>query len=59
MTDEIKEFCLSDLIREFEGGKDTNIYTKDVKEFIKKLKKYFTTKQSRYFIDKLAGEKLI
>ena len=29
------------------------------KEFIKLLKRYFTTKQSRTFIDKFAGPKLI
>ena len=38
-------------------GTTLNYYQeRDVKKFIKRLKGYFTTKQSRNFINKLAGE---
>jgi len=35
------------------------IWIEDVKQFIKDLKKYFTTKQSKNYIDKLAGKELV
>jgi len=41
------------------GLKSGFLDVEDVKEFIKWLKKYFVTKQSRKFIDSLAGDKLI
>ena len=54
------DFVLSEKI----GGKVLpndigDLSVKDVKEFIRLLKRYFTTKQSRDFINKLAGEELI
>ena len=51
------EFNLSEKEVEIEElGK--MFFPEDVKEFIRLLKIYFTTKQSRDFINKLAGEKL-
>ena len=50
------EFNLSEKIVDL--GNDTWIKSDYVKLFIRWLKKYFTSKQSRIFIDKLAGDDL-
>lgn len=38
---------------------DNYYFQEDVKDFIKELKRYFKTQQSRDFINSIAGEKLI